>query len=154
MAKDAFGTFLQISTSQASSAGFITMGEVRDLKCSGHGRKANNVTSHDSANGAEEYIPGLRLGGTVTGTVNYTPTTTTAGTTGILACRYFQESIKTGLPATNTTQKEFFKIQWPVDTGNPWTFAGIPTKFEPSAPADGSLSADFEVQVTGLMGVT
>lgn len=152
MAKDAYGTLLQISTSQASNAGFVTIGEVRDLKLP-VGRKANNVTSHDSPDGAEEFLPGLRTIGSVTGTINFAPTTTTAGTTGVLAARYFQESLKTGNPATNTTQKEFFKVIWPVDTSNPWTFAGVPTKWEVDAPADGPLQADFEIQGTGKMGV-
>lgn len=153
MAKDAFGTLLQISTSQSSSAGFITLGEVRNLKGPELGRKTNEVTSHDSPSGAEEHLPGIRTGGTVSGTVNYTPSTTTTGTTGILAARYFQESIKTGLPPTNTTQKEFFKLLFSVDTANPWTFSGIPTKFAPDAPADGALTADFEIKTTGLIGV-
>lgn len=97
-----------------------------------------DVTSRDSANWME-FIGGLKDGGEVTFNLVYDPATQThnaAASGGLMTLLI--------AGATNN-----FQIYFP--STNTATFAGLVTKFAPTAPLNDKLTADVTIKVSGAI---
>ena len=95
-----------------------------------------DVTTHDSTGAWEEVVGTILRSGEVSLEIVFDPTNAThkyaaAGLTHDLASRTAQT----------------FSLTFPDATA--WTFSALVTGFEPSAPADGALTASVTFKVTG-----
>lgn len=94
-----------------------------------------DVTTHDSTGGFEEHVVTILRSGEVTLELVYDPNAATHGaTSGLLA----------KLEDKTCAQ---YQIAFPGPYN--WTFDGYCNTFEPSAPADGALTATASLKVTG-----
>lgn len=132
----ATGTELQIGDG-GDPEQFDTIAEVRTLQISGTSVERIDVTNHGSTGGYREFLSGLKDPGEVTFTINYVPTEGTHDAqTGLLA------ELSGG-----TTRN--YKVVWPDISNTTWSFAALVTGFTPSAPADGALTADVTLKISG-----
>lgn len=133
----AHGTLLKIGDGGGSET-FTTIVEVTDINGPGLDDEVVDVTSHDSANHAREYIGGLLDAGEVTFTINYIPTATTHNaTTGLIR------------DWKNRTKRNF-QLVYPDGGATTWAFAALVQHFEAAAPIDDKLAADVTLKLTGM----
>lgn len=115
------------------------VGNVTNLQGPGLSLDTVDVTAHDSPSSFEEVVPTIVRGGEVTVDINYDPTEATHDDT-------------TGLPrALRLKTLNDYEVIWPFPAlgGTTWRFSGYVTKFEPTAPHDGKLSAATAFKVSG-----
>jgi predicted secreted protein len=103
----------------------------------GIGLDVEDVTSHDSTGGWEEVVPTILRSGEVTFEINYTPA----------AHHYAAHGLAFNLV---TRLIDTWTIGGPMGA---WSFQGYVTKFEPSAPFDGKMTASVSIKVTGAVTV-
>jgi len=132
----AFGTLLKAGDG-AGSETFTTIAQVQTIGGPSLSQDAIDVTHHSSTNGWREFVAGLRDGGEVTFDIQYDPAGAThdAGT-GIIN------------DLENGTLRNF-QLVFPDTGSTTWSFSGIYTAFEPSAPVDDKLSASVSIKVSG-----
>lgn len=128
MAEESFG--IQMFIGPIGSEATTKIGSLITINLPELMREAVDVTSHDSANGASEFIPdGVFSTGAITGSVNYTATD--AGIAAIIA------AVRDGVKRT-------FKI---VDGAVVTTGTAVVTKFkQDDRPLKGKKTASFEMQ--------
>jgi len=135
-ALSSFGTFLKAGDGGTPEA-FTTISEVRDISGPSLGLDTEEVTSHDSPGGWEEFVSTILRSGEVTFDINYEPTETT-------------HDAGTGLIADMTARTlRNFQLVWTDPVSTTWSFAAYVTGFEPSAPVAGALSASCTLKITG-----
>lgn len=126
----AFGTLFKRSGT--------TVAQVKNISGPGLALDTEDVTTHDSAGGWEEVVGTILRSGEITLEIEYDPNLAThknaAG--GIIA-----DLIAKTLVAYTL-----------VFSSNPtvtWSFNALCTKFEPSAPVDGALTANVTYKLSG-----
>lgn len=129
------GTLLQLHDGVSS---YATILEVTDISGPGFATDSVEYTSHDSANKAREFGPGLIDSGEVTFSVNYQPAATTHGNSAGLLYVWKNRATRN------------WKLIFPDGSTTTWIFSAFITKFEPKAPIDDKLSADITLKITGL----
>lgn len=120
------------------SSVYTTVAGVLDIKGPNISLTQIDVTSRDSANWME-FIGGLKDGGEVTFSLIYDPATQTQSASasgGLLTLL--------GSGSTNN-----FQLYFP--SSNTFTFAGLVTKFAPTAPLNDKLTADVTIKVSGAV---
>lgn len=140
-AKSSFGTLLKIGDGGGSEV-FTTIAEVKDIGGPELGANTADVTNHSSTGGWEEKVATILKGGQVTFDLNFLPTNAT-------------QSASTGLIADMVARtKRNFKIVFPDGSTTTWTFAAFVTKFSPSSPVDGAMTASVTLDITGQPTLT
>jgi predicted secreted protein len=115
-----------------STPTFTDVANVVSITGPGISRATIDVTAHDSPNGYMEFLGGLRDGGEVSMEINWEPDNDT------------HQQLITDLDSSTPID---YRVEFPG--GATWTFDGILTGFEPSAPHDDKLSASVTFKVTG-----
>lgn len=119
-----------------STGGGTTVPEVTKLGCPNQKFDILDATSHDSAGGFREYIPGLIDGESATAEVNFVPTNTV----------HIQVR-DASLDRTRT----YFKIVFPGSgTGSNLTFGAFVTSIVPTADPGAILKETISCKVTGI----
>lgn len=132
----AFGTLLKIGDG-GSPESFTTIAEVTTIGGPSLGLDTIDATNHDSTAGWEEVIGGILRSGEVTFDINYIPTDAT-------------HDASTGLIADMVARtKRNFELVFPDTGSTTWSFTGLVSKFAPSAPVDGKLSASVSLKLSG-----
>jgi predicted secreted protein len=131
---NAFGTHLQRGDG-ASTEVFTTLADVTSLSPPKIKRDTLDVTSHDSVDGWQEFVGGLKDPGEVSADVNYQPTEHDV----------LVEDFEDAKPRN-------YKIVFP--DGTIWAFGAILTGFEPDAPYDDKLAATLTWKVSGKPTIT
>lgn len=134
--KDAFSTQLQRGDGEVSET-FTAIANVTNITPPGIERTALDVTAHDSPDGYQEFVGGLKNGGEVTIEVNYDPS-----------------EHDTLIDDFDDPDPRNYKIVWPTAVGGSWTFAAVMTGFAPEAPHDDKLTAEITFQVSGKPTLT
>lgn len=130
---DALNAFGATITRDAVEIAYVT-----NIGGPGLARDTLESTHHRSTAMYRTFIKGLKDGGEVSLDLNFDPANATHNAAaGILA------------DFANDVDISTWVITWP-DTGlTTWTFDGIVTGFEPSAPFDDKLSATVTIKVSG-----
>jgi predicted secreted protein len=126
---NAFGTLLKRGDGAGTEV-FSTIADVTSLTPPGISRETLDVTSHDSVNGWQEFVGGLKDPGEVSADINYQPT-----------------EHDTLIADFEDTAPRNYQIVFP--DGTIWKFGAILTGFEPDAPYDDKLAATLTWKVTG-----
>jgi predicted secreted protein len=130
------GTQIQLGDG-GSPESFLTIAEVKSISGPSLSRDTIDVTTHSSTGGVREFINGLADGGEVSFDVNFVPGAATHNnTTGMLS-----------LWASG--RRANFKIIFPTSPAVTWSFNGVLTAFEMSAPTDEVLGASVTIKVAG-----
>jgi predicted secreted protein len=138
---DAFGTQLEMGRGDTvpGPETFDVIAQVTNLSGPGLALDTEDVTTHDSTGGWEEVVGTVLRTGEMTLEIAYDPTHDShdkAGTRGLVK----------KIDAKTLTN---FKLTWPDADTTEWAFAAYVTGFEPSAPADGALTASVSLKITG-----
>jgi len=130
MALNAFGALLKRNG--------VTIAEVTEISGPGLSRETLDSTHHQSPAMWGQLIKGIKRAGEVTLTIQYTPTASTHNaSTGLLA------------DFANDTTIDTYSLVFPDTGATTWSFPGIVTNFEPSAPHDDKLTGDVTIAVAG-----
>ncbi len=126
----AFGTALKLNG--------VAVANVSSISGPGLSLDTVDVTSHDSVDAWEEVIGGILRSGEITLDIKYDPADATHknaanGLLYIMVSRVADE----------------FTLVFPDSAATTWTFNALVTGFEPSAPADGALTATVKLKLTG-----
>jgi len=119
-----------------SGAAWVSIAEISAIDGPTKTRETIEVTALDSTGGYREYIPSLREGGTLSLTMNYSPTT----------YRTMNSDFE-----DNTTQNYLISIP---DTENThMEFAGLVTEIPFSASVGDKITANSTIKITGKVYV-
>lgn len=132
---DAFGTKFQTEDSVTPGT-FIDIANVTNIKLPSIERETLDVTAHDSADGYQEFLGGLKNGGEVSFELNYDPT---------------KHDVL--VADMDSSAPKNYQITFPGTLGM-WTFTAVMTGFSPEAPYDDKLSAEVSYQVSGKPTLT
>jgi predicted secreted protein len=126
----AFGTLFKRSST--------TVAQVTNISGPGLSLDTTDVTTHDSASGWEEVVGTILRSGEVSLDLEYDPNGATHknASGGLLA------DLIAKTPQT-------YSIVFPTSPAVTWSFSALVTGFEPSAPADGALTAAVKLKLTG-----
>ena len=134
---NAFGTKLQLGDGAPVTEIFTDIAEITSISPPSLSKDTIETTSHDSVDRYKEFISGLRDAGEVSLDINYDPADATHGLlTGLLG-EYEKDA-----PSN-------YKIIFPDASTTTWSFAGILTSFETSAPIDDKLTASVTIKISG-----
>lgn len=135
-----FGTLLKIGDGEGSES-FTAIAQVMDISGPEQTLGTQEVTPQTAPNGAKVYIPTLLDGGDVSMDINYEPAGATHDqTTGLIKDQ------------TDRTLRNF-ELVFP-DTGTTtWSFSAFVTKFAPTAPVEGALTASITLKISGLPSI-
>lgn len=124
---------LEKSDNQASDGTFAAVGCFKNLTLPSITRESIDVTNLCSEGGFREYIPGLRDGGEVSGTISFVPSAAIN---------------QTWLDDVDSGTVQYYKVTFPDQTTT-WEFTAIPLSFVPSADIGAELTAEITMKVTG-----
>ena len=117
--------------------GFATIAEVKDISGPALGLDTEEVTSHDSPGGWEEFVATILRSGEVSFDLNFLPTDAT-------------QSFAAGLIADMVARTlRNFQLVFTDVAATTWAFAAYVTAFEPSAPVAGALTGSVSLKITG-----
>lgn len=129
------GTLLKIGDGAATEQ-YTTIAQVITIGGPSLSQETIDATDHDSGD-YRDFLLGFADGGEVTLEIHYDPAGSTHdASTGILS--RFGASVPTN-----------FKLVFPDPAQTTWSFAAYLTAFEPQAPADGKLTANITLKVSG-----
>jgi hypothetical protein len=137
MGISSFGTFLKVGDGGSPTETFTTIAEVLDIGGPDLELGTQDATHHSSTAGWGELIATILRAGSISFDVQYDPVGATHdATTGLIA------------DMTNMTLRNF-QLVFP-DTGTTtWTIPAYVTKFGPSAPVEGKLTASITLSPSG-----
>jgi predicted secreted protein len=127
----AFGTQFQRGDG-ANPEVFSTIGEATNISGPGLERDTIDVSSHDSPDGFQEFVGGLKNPGEVTFTVNWDPAIHLP----------LKDDFQDPLPRN-------YQIVLPNPPGGTWSFAAFLTGMGHEYPYDDKMSADFTFKISG-----
>ncbi|OGO12736.1 MAG: hypothetical protein A2Y53_04895 [Chloroflexi bacterium RBG_16_47_49] len=126
----AFGTHLL--------RGAVEIAAVKSISGPGLSLDTEDVTSHDSTEAWEEVVATILRTGEITCDLVYDPNAAT------------HKNLAGGLLFDLTTRASTaWSIVFPTTPAVTWTFTAFVTKFEPSAPVEGGLTASVSLKITG-----
>lgn len=126
----AIGTLLQ--------RGAVTIAQVGNISGPGLSLDLDDVTTHDSTAGWEEVVGTILRSGEVTLDLVYDPNAATH--------KYAAGGLLYDLVSKVA---QTYSLVFPSTPTVTWTFSALVTKFEPSAPVGGHLSAAATLKLTG-----
>lgn len=129
---DAFGTQFMRGDGATPTEVFSALANVSNISGPGLTRNVIDVTAHDSPDAWMESVGGLKDGGEVTIDLNYDPAA--------------HDSLIADLSDEDPRN---YKVVFPDSGATSWTFPGILTGFEVTAPIDDKLSASLTYKVAG-----
>ncbi len=135
-----YGSLLQMGDGASPTEAFTTIAGVKDISGPATNRDLEEVTSHSSPNGFEEFVPTIKRSGEVSFDLNFDPTLATHGTA------------TTGLAGkVNSDVPTNFRLVFPRIgvNGYRWAFSGYVTGFDTSAPVAGVAGASVTIKITG-----
>ncbi len=136
----AYGSALQLGDG-ATPEVFTSIAEITELEIFNLSRDSIDVTSHDSADGYKEKIPGMRDAGSLSIKANWLPTNATHDAT-------------TGLLSTfNDDLNHNWKIVLP-DTLATVSMRGHVNEFKADGPIDEQGQLEFSIELTGKPTIT
>ena len=134
---NAFGTKLQLGDGSPTTETFTDIAEITSISPPSLSKDTIETTTHNSVDRYKEFISGLRDAGEVSLDINYDPADATHNLlTGLLG-EYEKDA-----PSN-------YKIIFPDSGTTTWSFAGILTSFEASAPIDDKLTASITIKISG-----
>ena len=127
-----FGTELKMGTYGDAVGALTAIAEVMDISGPSMESRTEEVTPHvkDATPWAEK-IATILDAGEVTFDINFVPASTAVLTTAL----------------TDQTKRSF-SVEGPDSADTTWTFSGILTSFQPSAPVEGVLRASITITMT------
>lgn len=129
----AFGTTLKIGGTAGTAVVNVTEFDGPEQSA-----ETIDMTAHDSSGSYREIVPSFLDGGEVTMTIQYDPAGAThKNAAGGLLYLY-----------ANRTSSSY-ALTFPSTPAASWVFTGYVTRFKPSAPLDGALTADVTIKVSG-----
>jgi predicted secreted protein len=128
----AMGTTLEILTTLPST--YTLIGELTNIGGMSLGADTIEVTNHQSLDGWEEFVAGVKRSGEVSIEGNFVPTD--------LGQLELIEMINSGA-------KEVFRITFPFADPYIWSFGGLVTEFTPDAPFDAAATFSGTIKVSG-----
>lgn len=135
-AVSSFGTYLKIGNGGTPES-FTTIAEVLDIEGPELELDTEEVTSHSSTGGWEEFVGTILRSGEVSFEVNYVPTHAT-------------HDASTGLIADMKARTlRNFQLIFPDGSSTTWSFAAYVTGMNPSAPVSGKLGAEITLKISG-----
>lgn len=134
LAINSLGTLFKLSS--AGSAGtFTTIPEVKEVNAPNVKIDLNDVSSHDSAGGFREFLPGMKDGGTISAPIWWVPSNTV------------HVALRTNAYAANLRG---FKVIYPDTSDNTVDCLGYVIDAEGQGKFDQPLMSTLQVKVTGL----
>lgn len=118
----------------ASSESFTEVADIISLQPPQMSRDSVETTVHNTTDRYRTYIPGLRDGGTVPLVVQYDPANTSHGDL---------------LSDYNDDVLHNYKVQFPDDIGETWTFSGFLTQLGEETPIGDRIQRTMEFKVSG-----
>lgn len=132
----AFGTLLQLGTTNTTAATYATIAEVGDIDGPSDSVDTLDVTSHSSPSARKEFVASLIDSGEISFPINFIPDDATHdATTGL-------QKVK------NDREMRRYKMTFPDTTEV--VFSALCTKFAIKAPVAGILGADVTLKISGL----
>lgn len=132
----AFGTLLKVGDG-ATPEVFTTVAEVTALNGPSLSQDTVDVTSHSSTGGWAEHVATIIRAGEIGLEVNFVPTDDT------------QDAVAGLINDLEGQTLRNFQLVWPDSGSTTWSFAAYVTKFEPSAPVGGGLTASCTLLISG-----
>ncbi|MFE6223331.1 phage tail tube protein [Streptomyces sp. NPDC057854] len=129
---DAFGTQFLRGDGATPTEVFSALANVNNIAAPSLTRSVIDVTAHDSPDAWMESVGGLKDGGEVTIDLNYDPAA--------------HDSLVADLSDENPRN---YRIVFPDPGNTAWTFPGILTAFQATAPIDDKLTASLTYKVAG-----
>lgn len=128
---------LGVGSSVSGPGGVIA--ELTQISLAGIQRDVIDVTSHQSASMAKEFIPGVVDGVTVDLIANFLPSNSS------------QSALKTNLqqPVASGPITSSYVITWA--NGTTWQFQGFVTKVEPMSKYNDKMTANVTIKITGSL---
>ena len=139
----AYGSELKIGNDGTPET-FTKVAEIQDIDGPSMSKDTIEVTSHDSANGWREFIPGMRDGGEVGITANWIPAGVTHdGSVGVLS-KFLDDDLH----------------NWQIVTAGDGSsgsmdieFAAIVTDFNISLPMEEQAQVEFTLKISGAVSI-
>jgi len=136
MAISSFGIDLKIGDG-ATEESFTSIAEVKDFDGPALTKDMQETTPHSpTGHKWRKFISGLRDGGEVTFDINYEPTETTHGTSGLLG-------------ELDEDELRNWQLVFPDSGSTTWSFSGAVTGFNPSNPVEGVQTASISIKISG-----
>ena len=136
MAISSFGIDLKIGDG-AETENFTSIAEVKDFDGPALTKDMQETTPHSpTGHKWRKFISGLRDGGEVTFDINYEPTETTHGTSGLLG-------------ELDEDELRNWELVFPDAGSTTWSFSGAVTGFNPSNPVEGVQTASISIKISG-----
>jgi predicted secreted protein len=120
-----------------TGAGGAAIVNVTNISGPALGLDTEDVTAHDSVGGWEEVVATILRSGEVTLDINYNPAAATHKNAALGLLYMLINRVLTA-----------WTIAGPLGA---WTFSAYVTKFEPSAPFDGKLTASVSLKISGAV---
>ena len=130
----AYGTLIKRGDG-ATPENFVTIAEVVDITGPAMKVKAIDTTNHSSANAIAENVVGIIDMGVLKLTVNFMPDAPTQSYAAGLLMDLYQRNPRN------------YQLVWPNVAHTTWLLPCYVTGFDPKAPVDGKLVADFELDI-------
>lgn len=118
----------------ASTESFVAIAEIINITPPAMTRDSVETTKHNTTDRYRTFIPGLRDGGTVEVQVQYDPAA--AGHADLLA-------------DLNDDVLHNYKVTFPTDIGEEWTFSGFITDMSEESPIDDRITRSVTFKVSG-----
>ena len=139
----AFGAILKADALAGDIAGtYRNVAYITAIKGPGLSVDTVDVTSHDSASTAEEVVATIFRTGEITLSLVYDPTDVTI--------KYVNGLLGKMIAKTLEGFKIYFNNNTTEASRSIWLFNAYITGFEPSMPADGALTADMKLKISGF----
>ena len=133
----AFGTTLGIGDGGGPET-FTTIAQVRTSSGPGLSADTIEVSHHESTGGWRTFVAGMKDGGEVGLDLLFDPVAAT-----------HKDASGGLLDLLDSGAENNFELTFSDTASTTWTFAGLVTGFEPTAPYDGELTASVSIKVTG-----
>ncbi len=134
--KAAYGTILSVQYGQTGS--YIDLINLADISGPEEAIETIDVTTHDSPDHYNEFLPGMADGGEVAFEVQFDASNAAHETLQNAVSARLLHNFYLKLPGWTST-----------GTGGYWSFVGLFTKFSPSLAVKGSVTASMSVKVSG-----
>lgn len=138
---DAFGTQFKRETNTPGT--YVTIANVTDISGPSRSREAIEVTAHDSANQYREFVKGLKDGGEVEITMNYSPAVSGSGH-GSLDDDFEEDTLR-----------NYRVVVLPGEANQvTWTFSALITDLGDEFPHDDKMERTATFKISGKPTLT
>jgi len=134
-----YGTLFKVGGGESPTDIYVAVAECTNFSGPGLSVDAVETTHTSSTNRARTFIQGLVDGGEVSVDMNFLPNDSTQDDTAGLVSKLLGDTA-----ATN------FQMVFSSTVASTWTFAGLVTSFEMTAPIDDRMTASVTIKLSGI----